>query len=177
MVPDADPGDAQQLSSAPLPGPAADDYVRGPEGARLLIVYADFECPFCAALHERLTRLTVRTVFRHFPVRSSHPRAWPAACAAEAAALQGRFWEMHDALFADPARLEDPHLWQRAQDLGLELDRFDHDRRGDVVRDRVRGDFRGGVRAGVVTTPTVFELVDGEAVAIDRDGLLSPSPS
>ncbi|MEA2213700.1 MAG: hypothetical protein QOF83_3648, partial [Solirubrobacteraceae bacterium] len=70
-----------------------------------MIEYADYECPFCAALHERLSSLSVRLLFRHFPVRSSHPRAWAAAGAAEAAGAQGRFWEMHDALRADQARL------------------------------------------------------------------------
>jgi 2-hydroxychromene-2-carboxylate isomerase len=63
---------------------------------------------------------------------------------------------MHDSLFADPARLEDPHLWDRATALGLDLDRFDADRRGDEARERVKRDFRSGVRAGVVTTPTAF---------------------
>jgi protein-disulfide isomerase len=108
------------------------------------------------ALSARLSDLTCRLVFRHFPVRSSHPRAWPAACAAEAAALQGRFWEMHDLLFADPGRLEDPHLWQRAERLGLDLERFEADRRAPAVQERVRRDFRSGIRAGVVTTPTVL---------------------
>ena len=75
----------------------------------------------------------MRVCFRHFPVRSSHPRAWPAACAAEAAALQGAFWAMHDALFADQGRLEDPHLWARAEPLGLDVERFDADRRSDAV--------------------------------------------
>ena len=63
---------------------------------------------------------------------------------------------MHDALFADQARLEDPHLWRRAEQLGLDLERFDADRRGDAVRARIDGHFRTGVRAGVATTPTVF---------------------
>jgi len=94
--------------------------------------------------------------FRHFPVRSSHPRAQAAACAAEAAAREGAFWPMHDALFADQGRLEDPHLWARAERLGLDLARFDADRRSGAVADRVREDFRGGVRAGVATTPTLF---------------------
>ncbi|MHB1834909.1 MAG: DsbA family protein, partial [Solirubrobacteraceae bacterium] len=122
------------LRSSPIPAPAAQDHRRGAggeEGSGVLIVYADFECPFCAALELRLQRLAAEVVFRHFPVRSSHPRAWPAACAAEAAGIQGRFWEMHDSLFADQARLEDPHLWARARDLGLDLDRFDADRRSD----------------------------------------------
>lgn len=63
---------------------------------------------------------------------------------------------MHDALFADQGRLEDPHLWSRAERLGLDIERFDADRRGDPVRARVRRDFENGVRAGVVTTPTLF---------------------
>ena len=144
------------LRSAPVPELSADDHVRGPGDAALLIEYGDFECPFCALLHIRLADREVRRVFRHFPVRSSHPRAWAASCAAEAAALQGRFWEMHDALFADQGRLEDPHLWRRARELGLDLERFDFDRRSEEVLRRVRRDFEGGIRAGVVTTPTVF---------------------
>jgi protein-disulfide isomerase len=144
------------LGSAPVPPVGGSDHVRGEADAPLLIEYADFECPFCAALHLRLAGRPVRHVFRHFPVRSSHPRAWAAACAAEAAALQGAFWEMHDALFADQARLEDPHLWQRARDLGLDVERFDSDRRGEQVLARVRRDFESGIRAGVATTPTLF---------------------
>lgn len=154
-----------ELGSAPLPplGPA--EQLCGPPGAPVVIEYADFECPFCAATSQRLGALALRRVFRHFPVRSSHPRAWPAACAAEAAARQGRFWEMHELLFADQARLEDPHLWARATRLGLDLERFDADRRSESVRCRVRSDFTGGLRAGVVTTPTVF--VDGTPLAGD----------
>lgn len=134
-----------------------------------MIVYADFECPYCATTHLRLARLPVQVIFRHFPVRSSHPRAWPAAQAAEAAAAQGRFWEMHDALFADQARLEDPHLWDRAERLGLDVKRFDADRRSDPVQARVERDFRAGIRGGVVTTPALFRWRDGtaEPVAID----------
>ena len=98
-------------------------------------------------------------MFRHFPVRTVHPRAAAAACAAEAASAQGAFWAMHDALFADQGRLDDPHLWARARSLGLDVDTFEADRRSAGVRARVRSDFRGGIRAGVVATPTVF--VDG----------------
>jgi protein-disulfide isomerase len=144
------------LSSAPVPALGPEDHIRGPDGAPLAIEYADFECPFCAALSARLAGANLRRVFRHFPSRSSHPRAWAAACAAEASAAQGRFWEMHDLLFADQGRLEDPHLWDRARALQLDLDRFERDRRGEEVRARVRRDFESGVRAGVVTTPTVF---------------------
>jgi protein-disulfide isomerase len=130
-----------------------------------VIEYADFECPYCAALNGRLATRRLRRVFRHFPVRSSHPRAWAAACAAEAASIQDRFWEMHDLLFADQSRLEDPHLWERAEQLELDLARFDEDRRSALVVERVKSDFRAGVRAGVVTTPTLFR---GDATVAGR---------
>jgi protein-disulfide isomerase len=162
-----------ELSSAPVPAPGRDDHVRGPADATLVIEYADYECPFCAALHDRLSALhEVRLVFRHFPVRSSHPRAWAGAGAAEAAAAQGRFWDMHDALLGDQARLEDPHLWERARTLGLDLERFDADRRSDEVRERIKRDFRGGVRAGVVTTPTLFLILEGRAERIEPAALV-----
>lgn len=152
------------LGSAPLPPLDAEDHLTGPSGRAwqpLAVVYADYECPYCAVLHERLTARGAVWAFRHFPVKSKHARAWAAACAAEAAGLQDRFWEMHDALYADQGRLEDPHLWARAERLGLDVARFDADRRSDAVQARVRKDFQGGIRVGVVTTPTVF--VDGVA--------------
>jgi protein-disulfide isomerase len=145
-----------ELGSAPLPQLADDDHVRGPRDAPLVIEYADFECHFCAVAHVRLAPVPVRRVFRHFPMRSNHPRAWACACAAEAAARQGRFWELHDSLYADQGRLEEPHLWQRARELDLDLDRFQADRRSDETAARVRHDFNSGIRAGVVTTPTLF---------------------
>jgi protein-disulfide isomerase len=162
------------LSSAPVPAPGPEDHICGPAGAPLAIEYADFECPFCAALSRRLAGAEIRRVFRHFPSRSSHPRAWAAACAAEAAAAQGRFWEMHDLLFADQGRLEDPHLWDRARALQLDLDRFERDRRSEAIRARVRGDFESGVRAGVVTTPTVFaggRMLAGQVDLADLEAL------
>jgi protein-disulfide isomerase len=162
-----------ELRSAPVPPPSDDDHVTGPRDAALVIEYADFECPYCAAQNLRLAGATLRRVFRHFPVGSSHPRAWAAACAAEAAALQGRFWEMHELLFANQGWLEDPHLWGRARTLGLDLERFESDRRGDAVQSRVRRDFQSGVRAGVVTTPTLF--CDGRMYRgqVDADALRS----
>jgi protein-disulfide isomerase len=137
--------------------------MRGPEGGRLVIEYADFECHFCAVARMRVEALELRLVFRHFPMRSKHPRALASACAAEAAANQGRFWELHDALYADQGRLEDPHLWQHARNLRLDVERFESDRRSEAVARRVRRDFESGVRAGVATTPTLF--VDGELYA------------
>ena len=153
---------ADDLRSAAVPPPAPDDHVHG-EGELVVIEYGDYECPFCAKADLILRELPVRRVFRHFPVRSKHPRAPALARAVEAAALQGRFWEMHESLFADQGRLDDPHLWARARTLGLDLDRFERDRRGEQVEARVQRDFRSGIRAGVVTTPTLF--FEGEAFA------------
>jgi protein-disulfide isomerase len=153
-------GDLRSSGGPPPPGP--EDHVRG-EGASLVIVYGDYECPYCARTELLLAGLPVELVFRHFPVPSKHPRARALAQAAEAAALQGRFWEMHDSLFGDQGHLDDPHLWQRAERLGLDVDRFERDRRSPEVDERVTRDFRSGVRAGVMTTPTLF--VDGELVS------------
>jgi protein-disulfide isomerase len=143
------------------------DHVRGLAQAPLVLVYADFECPYCAAEAQKLAGVKLRVAFRHFPVRTSHPRAWPAARAAEAAGLQGRFWEMHDLLFADQGRLEDPHLWARARTLGLDLKRFDADRRSASVEARIRRDFESGVRGGIVTTPTLLAGDERYAGRID----------
>jgi protein-disulfide isomerase len=128
-----------------------------------VVEYADLECPYCAQAHFLIRDLPIRRVFRHFPVVSKHPRARVLALAAEAAATQGRFWEFHDALMSDQGRLEDPHLWERCRSLGIDLTRFDADRRAEPAAERVTRDFRSGIRAGVVTTPTLF--VDGQAHA------------
>jgi protein-disulfide isomerase len=127
----------------------------------VVIEYADLECPYCAKAHLILKELPITRVFRHFPVTSKHPRARVLAAAAEAAGLQGRFWEMHDSLLEDQGHQDDPHLWQRAQALGLDLERFERERRSERVAEQVERDFRSGVRAGVATTPTQF--LAGEA--------------
>jgi protein-disulfide isomerase len=143
------------LTSAGLPPPGPHDHVRG-SGAILVLEYGDYECPYCARTDLLLADLPITRVFRHFPVVSKHPRARVLAAAAEAAGLQGAFWEMHDSLFGDQGRLDDPHLWERVRRLGLDLDRFESDRRSDAVAERVDRDFRAGVRAGIVSTPTLF---------------------
>jgi protein-disulfide isomerase len=127
----------------------------------VVIEYADLECPYCARAHLIIKELPVRRVFRHFPVVSKHPRARVLAAAAEAAGMQGRFWQMHDSLLEDQGHLDDPHLWRRARELGLDLDRFEADRRSPATGTRVERDFRSGIRAGVSTTPTQF--VEGRA--------------
>ena len=145
------------LRSAPVPPVRPDDHVRGPGDGPLVVMYADFACPRCVVAHERLRDVPVRLVFRHFALKAKHERAVPLARAAEAAALQGAFWEMHDALFADPGRIDDPHVWARCEQLGLDLDRFEADRRSEAVAERVARDVRDALRAGATTTPTLWE--------------------
>jgi protein-disulfide isomerase len=148
------------LRSAPLPPLGAGDHVRGAADAPVVIVYADFTCPHCAVAAARLADLPIRHVFRHFALTTKHPRSVALAHAAEAAAGQGAFWEMHDSLFAQRGRQEDPHLWERIREWGLDVESFDADRRSDAVAARVAEQVRGGLKAGVTTTPTLF--VDGE---------------
>ncbi len=143
-----------ELTSASVPPRGADDHVRG-EG-ETLIVYADLACAHCAADWQGLVSRPATIVFRHFPVASKHPRSPALHAAAEAAGMQGRFFEMVDSLYADRGRVDDPHLWDRAERLGLDLARFDEDRRSEAVAARVRRDFESGIRAGVTGTPAVF---------------------
>jgi protein-disulfide isomerase len=139
----------------PPVGPA--DHVRG-EGPEL-IVYLDLACPHCAATWAQLEGLPLRVVFRHFPIASKHPRAPALHAAVEAAALQGSdeaFWALVDSIYEDQGRVDDPHLWERAKALALDVERFDRDRRTPALAERVRRDFEGGIRAGVASTPAAF---------------------
>jgi protein-disulfide isomerase len=148
------------LTTAGVPAVRSEDRVRG-EGPDA-IVYLDLACPHCAATWQSISELALRLVFRHFPVASKHPRAPALHAAAEAAARQGSFWQMCDSLYADRGRVDDPHLWERAERFDLDLDRFNADRRSAAVRQRVERDFVTGVRAGVTGTPTAF--ADGRMI-------------
>jgi protein-disulfide isomerase len=145
-----------ELGSAPVPSLRPDDHVRGSDADPLLVVYGDFSCPRCAVAWERLRDAPVRLAFRHFALRAKHPRAVALARAAEAAGRQGAFWSMAGALWTDQGHLDDPHLWARCERLGLDLDRFETDRRDAALADRVRRDVREALRGGVAATPTLF---------------------
>jgi protein-disulfide isomerase len=142
------------LTSAPIAGLRPDDHVRGT--GELVVMYADFTCPRCAVAALELAERDARVVFRHFALRTRHPRSVALAHAAEAAALQDAFWPFHDALFADQGRIDDPHLWDRCEALGLDVARFDCDRRSDAVAERVGRDLREALRAGVTSTPALL---------------------
>ncbi|HEX6152458.1 MAG TPA: DsbA family protein [Solirubrobacterales bacterium] len=153
----------ENLTSAPIPPVGPDDHVRG-EGEEGIVVYADLGCPHCAGAWSRLQEEPGRLVFRHFPVAGKHPRSPALHAAAEAAARQGRFFEMVDTLYGDRGRVDDPHLWERVERLGLDLERFEADRRSEDVDARVKRDFRSGIRAGVAGTPAVFDACTLTAV-------------
>jgi diadenylate cyclase len=156
------------------------DHVRGPEDAPVTLVkYGDYECPYCGQLHPVLEELRersgerVRFVFRHFPLDSVHPRARRAALAAEAAASQGRFWEMHDLLYENQDELGEEDLTRHAAELGLDLRRFEEDLANDHHAWRIEEDRLGGERAGVGGTPALFVNGVRYAGPMDLDGLLA----
>jgi protein-disulfide isomerase len=157
-------GDEQGNGLARLLTPVGeDDHVQGPAAASVTLVeYGDYECPYCRAavpIVEELQRVLpdqLRFVFRHFPLENLHPHARRAAEAAEAAAAQGRFFEMHAALFEHQAALEDEDLRRYAAGIDLDLARFAAELEAHTHADRVREDFRGGIRSGVRGTPTFF---------------------
>jgi protein-disulfide isomerase len=146
------------LRSAPVPPLRPDDHLRGDPDAPLAVFYGDFACPRCAVEAIALKNAGARVVFRHFALRAKHERAVPVALAAEAAARQGAFWPFHDALYADQGHIDDPHLWARCAALGLDLDRFQADRRDPALAERVRRDVREALRAGATTTPWIHAV-------------------
>jgi len=148
-------------SASLLPSLRDDDHVRGDPAGRLILFYADFTCPRCALAHDRLKRAGAHVAFRHMALKAKSDRAVAVALAAEAAAAQDAFWPFCDALYDDNGRLDDPHLWERARELDLDLDRFDADRRGERAAARVRRDTREAIVAGATTTPALFTGRDG----------------
>lgn len=145
------------LTSAAVPPIDPTDHVRGEGAGAGLIVYADLGCAHCAAAWPELVSRPMRIAFRHFPVAGKRPRSPALHAAAEAAGAQGRFFEMVDSLYADRGHVDDPHLWRRVERLGLDLERFERERRTAEVAERVRRDFQSGIRAGVTGTPAVFD--------------------
>jgi protein-disulfide isomerase len=141
------------------------DHVRGPTGGRLILEYGDYECPYSRQAFRAIERVerrlgNIRFAFRHFPLTEIHPHAFAAATAAEAAALQDRFWDMHELLFHRQKRLEDDDLQRYAGELGLDLARFDRDRLSSDVLGRIGRDVASGLASGEVNgTPTLF--IDG----------------
>ena len=156
------------MSDGRLTPPVSErDHAAGPDDAPVTLVeYGDYECPYCAMAHPIVKAIRrelggqLRFVFRNFPLAEMHPHARHAAQAAEAAAEQGKFWEMHDMIFEHRDALEDADLVRYAEMLGLDADRIARELAAGTYANRVRDDFRSGVRSGMNGTPTFF--VNGE---------------
>jgi protein-disulfide isomerase len=139
------------------------DHILGPVNATAtLLEYGDYECPHCAAAYPIVEALreklgdVLQFAYRHFPLSQIHPHAEYAAEAAEAAGFQGKFWDMHAALFAHQDALDDGQLVTYAGAIGLDTGTFHRDLASHAHAARVREDFMSGVRSGVNGTPTFF---------------------
>ena len=165
------PNDAQDSELTAVPAVTSDDYIRGDVNAPVtMIVYDDFECPFCLRFKPTLDQILdeyegkVRLVYRHFPL-SFHRNAQKAAEAAEAAGEQGKFWEMHDAIFeANENEEMSVDKWKEvAQDLGLNTSTFNDSLDSGKYASKVSAQMKAGAAAGVTGTPGTF--VNGELVS------------
>src|SRR5436309_4341922 len=137
------------------------DHQQGPETAPVTLVeYGDYECPYCGEAYPIVKEIQrrlgdrLRFVFRNFPLTQSHPQAEHAAEAAEAAAVQGKFWEMHDRIFEHQDAIGDRDLLEAGKTLGLDAAKFLQDMQSHTFLPRVKEDFQSGVRSGVNGTPT-----------------------
>ncbi|MGO9312052.1 MAG: DsbA family protein [Syntrophobacteraceae bacterium] len=150
-------------SATLTPPVSARDHAEGPADAPVTLVeYGDYQCPYCGAAYPVVKRLQktlgkkLRFVFRNFPLTQAHPYALIAAEAAEAAALQGKYWEMHDRLYEQQAFLEPDIIPSWAEKIGLNLEQLGNDIRQGVPEERIRDDRQSGIRSGVNGTPTFF---------------------
>ena len=163
MAVDATPDD-RELTLPPLDEKV--DHVRGSAAGRLIIEYGDYECPYSRQAFHAISQVeqqlggNMRFAFRHFPLTSIHPHALAAAAAAEAAARQDRFWNLHELLFHRQKALKDGDLRGYAAQLGLDMAAFERDRSGQAVLERIQRDVDSGLASGLVLgTPTLF--IDG----------------
>jgi len=139
------------------------DHAQGNLNADLVIVeYGDYQCPYCGAAYPVLKELMsqfgsqIKFVFRNFPLSEMHQYARPSALAAEAASLQGKFWEMHDAIYENQRYLNESLLLELAEKLNLDIHQFEKDLENSELADKVDGDFESGIVSGVNGTPSFY---------------------
>ncbi len=161
-------------------GLSAEDHTDGPEGAELeLVMYGDFQCPYCAAAFPIVKRIRgqlgdrLRFAFRHFPLRDIHPLAEGAAQASEAAAEQGAFWAMHDRLYEARGKLEVPSLIGYSRELELDSGRVAAQLESGIHAERVQRDIDSGLASGVRGTPGFFTNGVLHEGAFDAGSLLA----
>lgn len=150
-------------SATLTPPVSAHDHAEGPANTPLTLVeYGDYQCPYCGEAYPVVKNLQkalgkkLRFVFRNFPLTQAHPYALVAAEAAEAAALQGKFWPMHDFIYEHQESLEPGILPAWAQEMGLDLEKFGAAIRGGEVDKRIKEDRRSGIASGVNGTPSFY---------------------
>jgi protein-disulfide isomerase len=156
----------------------ARDHTIGPSDALVTVVnYGDYECPDCRHRHRAVEKMfdqlvdSVRFVYRHFPLVNVHTHALRAAEAAEAAAAQGKFWEMHRQLYDHPDKLEERHLRHYAKQIGLDLNRFDREMAGGIYSAQLLDHYYNSLINGITGAPTTF--INGELYAMSGVELLS----
>lgn len=152
-----------EITRLRLPVSIKRDHIQGkPDAPVTLVEYGDYECPYCGQAYpivkeiQKRLKGQLRFVFRNFPLTQIHPHAQQAAEAAEAAAVQGSFWDMHDILYENQQALDHYHLLEYASALDLSTKRFNNDLFSHVHAKRIHEDFMSGVRSGVNGTPTFF---------------------
>lgn len=145
------------------PAVSKTDHTQGKKDTDIVIVeYGDYQCPYCGAAYPVLKEMMkkygsqIQFVFRNFPLSEIHQYARPAAIVAEAAALQGKFWEMHDAIYENQNYLSEPFLLELAEKLELDPHQFNTDIKKLEVAEKIDADFESGVMSGVNGTPSLF---------------------
>ena len=143
--------------------PVGKSPVRGKDGAAITIVeFSDYQCPYCAKSEPLIASFVeaypndTRVVFKHYPLTNIHPHAMPAALAATAAQKQGKFWEMHEALFADQRSLNPAQITESAKKLGLDMAKFEADMKSPETAAAVQADMKLAQQVGIRGTPTIF---------------------
>jgi len=156
-----------KLLDDPVTIPTANSPMTGPANAPVTLVeFSDFQCPYCYKAVAELNAILkayptqVKLVFKQFPLVDSHPQAAISAAAALAANQQGKFWEMHDLMFANHGKLSRQGILQWAAGLGLDMKRFTIDLDSPAIKQALQKDMQDGEKAGVDATPTVF--IDGQ---------------
>ncbi|UKT64574.1 DsbA family protein [Pedobacter mucosus] len=139
------------------------DHIQGPSTASIEIVeYGDYQCSHCAHAYPIIKEIQetfgdqIKLVFRNFPLQESHEYAYAAATAAEAAGLQGKFWEMHDALYENQYRFADDLFEELAETIGLDIEQFKTDCESESINKKIEDDFESGIRSGVNGTPSFY---------------------
>ena len=151
------------MSSTLKPPVSEQDHVHGGKSATIEIVeFGDYQCPHCGHAHPIIKKIQktfgeqIKFVFRNFPLQEAHEYAFPAAVAAEAAALQDKFWEMHDGIYENQNRIGEALFNELAEKIGLDIEQFKKDYSSGEVTEKVESDFESGIRSGVNGTPSFY---------------------